>query len=572
MSPSIVTPREPSVDIIRILSEGTYTSFPQALKEFISNASDAYASEVRFQFDEEFNSLTIRDDGEGMSKEDFVNVFASVGRSGRSVPPSKNAIAKKRMKIGRFGIGALAVVGTAQRFTVRSVKRGSRSGFEASVDLNDLKENYNQGKDLKSVWKFAMSDWVGEKVSTHFTEITLDGLRPDIRQSLERHGKSAGEFVGSISELSGLEELRWQLGVIAPVAYASGSPVPKKDLDSKKDTILLQKCKELSDSGFAVFLNGTPVTNPSLFPSYDPKKLSKASVAKLLAKRGEGFQIRCIQSPVDSRVSYTGYICVQAYQIFPSDARGILIRLRGVAVGWYRTLHFTASTTALLNSMSGEIWVDGLDEALQFDRESFREDHELFVWLKQKIQAEVDAETTEFRKRSGRRLKLQRGTSNAKETSRADKKVVKPEKPKIGLLPADIADSMPEYISRLVPQLNGSFDNGWYEGTAMILRRLVETLIIELYSRRGYQADIQEPETHEYIMLKALINKLNGDSRFGMQSRVITGLRSIKDLGDIATHDFRIRIRQTDLERIQSQSRVSIERLVFVVGAVAPRS
>lgn len=131
---------------------------------------------------------------------------------------------------------------------------------------------------------------------------------------------------------------------------------------------------------------------------------------------------------------------------------------------------------------------------------------------------------------------------------------------------------MPTYISRLLPQLNGAFDNGWYEATAMILRRLVETLIIELYTRRSCQSEIQDKTTNEYLMLKALIDKLNGDPRFGMQSRVITGLKAVKDLGDIAAHDFKIRIRKTDLDRIQTSTRVAIERLIFVIGTSAPTS
>jgi hypothetical protein len=42
----IATPKAPSIDPIRILSEGTYTSLPQALKEFISNSYDVYATDV----------------------------------------------------------------------------------------------------------------------------------------------------------------------------------------------------------------------------------------------------------------------------------------------------------------------------------------------------------------------------------------------------------------------------------------------------------------------------------------------------------------------------------------------
>lgn len=574
MRASIVTPREPSVDIIRIFSEGTYTSFPQALKEFISNSFDASATNVELKFDEEFGTLTIRDDGVGMSKEDFVGVFASIGRSGKAIAvPRKNRI-PKRQKIGRFGIGALAIIGTAERFTVRSVKLGGKSGFEASTDLKELASSYFKDKDLNTTWRFAMTEWGDEKPSTHFAEVILEGIRSDIRHNLEREGKFLTEHFVKNEELSGIEELRWQLGLISPVVYAGKYPIPERDMDRSKDATLRNLCDGLESNKFTVSINGLPVVNQASFPSYDPKKLIKTKEAKLLVRRGIGYQLRYIQSQPDSNVTYKGYICVQASQVFPEEARGILVRLRGVAVGWHRTVHFSASTTAILNSMSGEIWVDGLDEALQFDRESFREDNPLFVWFKQRIQAEIDAETIEFRKRSTRRLKQLRDEPASEDTaprkvSARKKPVVKP---RFGYLPEDIALTMPQYVARLVPQLNGAFDNDWYEASAMILRKLVEVLIIELYVRRGRQADIKDSSTNEYLMLKPLIDKLNGDPRFGIPSRVIAGLKNVKELGDIAAHDFRMRIRKSDLDKMQNSARVAIERLIFDIGTSAPAS
>ena len=154
----IATPRPPSIDLIRILSEGTYTSFPQALKEFISNSYDAYATDVALRFDDDFSTLSIRDNGEGMSSDDFENVYASIASTGRKSTPPPEATPLKRERIGRFGIGSLAVVGTANRFTIKSVKKGSGKGFEAAIDLKEVRSFYEKGQDLKDVWRFALSD------------------------------------------------------------------------------------------------------------------------------------------------------------------------------------------------------------------------------------------------------------------------------------------------------------------------------------------------------------------------------------------------------------------------------
>jgi hypothetical protein len=568
----IVTPKEPSIDLIRILSEGTYTSFPQALKEFISNSYDAWATEVALRFDEDFSILSIRDNGEGMTSDDFVNVFASVARTGQKAPPTQEADRLKRERIGRFGIGALAVVGTAERFTIRSVKRLSGKGFEASIDLKDLRTHYEKGEDLDAVWRFALSEWQDEKSSTHFTEITVEGIRNDIQQILQRSGKSLAQPFQSTAELSGVEELRWQLGVISPVEYAHDHPIPSKQLKPEQDRIVLDTSNRLKKNEFEVTLNGLPVKNPTLLPSYDPDKL-KAAETKLLLRRGLGYDVKYLESAANSKVTYKGYLCVQAYQIFPQELRGILIRLRGVAIGWHRTLNLGASAATMLTSMSGEVWVEGLDEALQFDRESFREDHPLFVWLRDRIQEAVDAEAVRFRERSAKRMAMvrrrQQKPSGKPGKAKKEKKSTQA-KPSYAYIQPEILDRMPAYITRLVPQVNGAYECEWYEAAAMVLRRIMETLIIELYTRRGWTQDVQDPDTNEFLMLKPLINKLNGDARLRMQRRTIEGLEMVKLLGDAAAHDFRIRIRKPDLDRIQSAVRLTCERLVFTIGESAP--
>ena len=566
----IAQPREPSIDLVRILSEGTYTSFPQALKEFISNSYDAYATDVALRFDDDFSTLSIRDNGEGMTSDDFENVFASIARSGQTAPPSPGTKRLGRERIGRFGIGALAVVGTADRFTIKSVKKGSGKGFEASIDLKYLRTNYQKGKDLKDVWQFALSEWDGEKTATHFTEISVEGIRDDIHQILQRSGKRLSDPFRLISELSGIEELRWQLGIICPVEYANKYPIPTKVIDPDKDHILVHQSNRLQRSKFKVTLNQLPVKNPTLLPSYDPER-SPGADGKFLQRKGLGYDVAYLQSAARSKVTYKGYVCVQAHQVYPNELRGILIRLRGVAVGWHRTLHLDATVATMLTSMSGEVWVDGLDEALQFDRESFREDHPLFVWLRDRIQETVDTETTRFRDRSAKRVAMIKSKrAAATKTPKIKKKQPTTKQPSDSYLQPEILDKMPPYIVRLVPQINGSYEHEWYEGAAMVLRRLMETLIIELYSRRGWSQDVQDPGTNEFVPLKALIGKLNGDARLHMQRRTIDGLNKVKEVGDTAAHDFRIRIRKSDLDKIQSAVRLTCERLIFTIGESAP--
>ena len=101
-------------------------------------------------------------------------------------------------------------------------------------------------------------------------------------------------------------------------------------------------------------LNQLTVKNPTLLPSYDPER-SPGADGKFLQRKGLGYDVAYLQSAARSKVTFKGYVCVQAHQVYPSELRGILIRLRGVAVGWHRTLHLDATVATMLTSMSGEV-------------------------------------------------------------------------------------------------------------------------------------------------------------------------------------------------------------------------
>jgi hypothetical protein len=416
----ILTPREPALDLVRIISDGTYTSFPQALKEFISNAYDADASRIDIRVDEDCGTIVIRDDGVGMTLADFRDFFASIGRPGKAGARAiRGKTALGRQKIGRFGIGSLAVVGAADRFVVRSSRRAGGEGFEASIDLKELRKHFNRGEDLSKYWLFPYEQWNGEPGSNHFTEVRIEGITPDIRDILRRPGeKTTGEFFERVSQLSGLEELSWQLGLICPVAYSHTYPVEERFLNKHTDKVIFDEARKLLRANFKLFLNGHEVRRQISLPSYSPNKLRDDGSAELLEKRGLGFEVRCFKAPARAPVFFRGYLVVQASQVFPEDIRGLLIRLRGTAIGWHRTLNIaTAGLSTMLPSLSGEVWVDGLEGALQFDRESFREDHPDFRWLRDRLVAIISGEAPEFRGRSAKRKGKENAAKNKKHGS-----------------------------------------------------------------------------------------------------------------------------------------------------------
>ncbi len=74
---------EISLSVLNHLGRNLYRSFITVLGEAISNAWDADAENVRIYINKEKNSFFIKDDGTGMTADDFQNKFLKIGYSKR---------------------------------------------------------------------------------------------------------------------------------------------------------------------------------------------------------------------------------------------------------------------------------------------------------------------------------------------------------------------------------------------------------------------------------------------------------------------------------------------------------
>ena len=96
---------EISLSVLDHLGRNLSRSCAPVLGEAISNAWDADSENVHIYIDRENNNFFIKDDGIGMTAEDFQNKFLKIGYSKRKEGAA--ASAKGRPFIGRKGIGKL---------------------------------------------------------------------------------------------------------------------------------------------------------------------------------------------------------------------------------------------------------------------------------------------------------------------------------------------------------------------------------------------------------------------------------------------------------------------------------
>ena len=107
-----------SLSVLNHLGRNLYRNVITVLGEAISNSWDADASNVWITIDKVQNCMTIVDDGDGMTFDDFQNKFLKIGYSKRKNKTYKTL--NGRPFIGRKGIGKLALLSCAKRIHVAS--------------------------------------------------------------------------------------------------------------------------------------------------------------------------------------------------------------------------------------------------------------------------------------------------------------------------------------------------------------------------------------------------------------------------------------------------------------------
>ncbi|MDH5483356.1 MAG: ATP-binding protein [Candidatus Bathyarchaeota archaeon] len=391
-----------AASIIADISSGIYRTPANALKELVSNSFDADATEVYVNTGySNFDLFTVEDNGDGMPVDDFIYYMEHIGGSVKRYGSRLGFTRNGRPIIGKLGIGILAVSQICKEFTVIS-SNGNGKKFEATIDLSEFEEKEARKKQLAQrvdktvrIGEFRPVLYDEEK-GKKYTLITLNKINEGYRKTLQKdfnlpnlkrrlaNPQGFNQFVEEIAKVKrGLEQfteydrLIWELSLVAPLPYLNLGP------------IIGQKCipkikKRLENYNFRVIVDGLELRKPILFP-LDEKVKTKGVHFDFVSVN---FDSKVGESHEESRLQFHGYIYFQYKAIIPPELRGILIRIRNVAIGYYdkSLLHYPMPAGPLSNQVSGEIYVErGLENALNIDRNSFRETDLHYLALQESI-------------------------------------------------------------------------------------------------------------------------------------------------------------------------------------------
>jgi len=122
------------------------------------------------------------------------------------------------------------------------------------------------------------------------------------------------------------------------------------------------------------------------------------------------------------------------------------------------------------------------------------------------------------------------------------------------------------YLEKVVNQINGSYENGWFDACAVMIRRLMETLIIEVYEHHGIDSRIKNA-AGDFYHLSDLIDRVLAETVWNLSRNTKRGLQKLKSTGDLAAHNRRYTAHRGDIDdRILDDLRVITQEFLDLAG------
>lgn len=385
------------------LTRGMYRSPASAIRELISNAWDAQAHNVKIRTGiPHFVEMTITDDGHGFDRKEFLRIVE--GGLGNSEKRTSNEVDPSgRPLIGRLGVGMFGIAQICGSFVISSNPKVG-APFKARVRLYSLlKEELDkamsslvrrkEGTDDDNgfleidIGEYEMLTFDPEEFESTGTRIVADVMHPvfsrTFREAISlkdgiplRQWKDA--VIKQVSKHHSLQEigeyfrLLWEIAASVPIPYIDDTAIPSGHVKKFQ--------KELLQEGFKVSVDGIELFKPVW-----------------LRGNANGYTVVDIpfttDTPYNRKISFSGYIAVQeGKQLTPDELRGIMIRVKGVGIGLYdpSLLDYRFNEGPRTRWITGEIYVsEGLEDALNVDRDSFNRFHPQFKFLQQTVHAAI---------------------------------------------------------------------------------------------------------------------------------------------------------------------------------------
>ncbi|GAA5085452.1 hypothetical protein GCM10023210_06290 [Chryseobacterium ginsengisoli] len=133
------------------------------------------------------------------------------------------------------------------------------------------------------------------------------------------------------------------------------------------------------------------------------------------------------------------------------------------------------------------------------------------------------------------------------------------------LFPLELLNNTRGYIEKIGNQAIFCYDYGQYDASLVMIRKLLETLIIEIFEKFKIPNEIKDSDGNFY-MLAQLVDNLISNSNWNLGRTTKQYLPKIKKLADTSAHNRRFNAKKSDIDQYKNELRMIIEELLLIVN------
>jgi hypothetical protein len=143
--------------------------------------------------------------------------------------------------------------------------------------------------------------------------------------------------------------------------------------------------------------------------------------------------------------------------------------------------------------------------------------------------------------------------------------IVKLKKPTSNFFPLEIFDDTRGYLQSVSSQAATCYDYGIFDGCSVLIRKLLETLIIESFERMKIESKIKNGQGFYFYLSDLITELIKKQSTFKISRNTLQSLPKLKKLGDLSAHNRRYVAKQPDIDNIKDDLRITFEELVHII-------
>lgn len=132
------------------------------------------------------------------------------------------------------------------------------------------------------------------------------------------------------------------------------------------------------------------------------------------------------------------------------------------------------------------------------------------------------------------------------------------------LIDLSIVEGTPYYIKGITKQLVQCYECGFYDATLVLMRKLLETLIIESFERFGLDNTIKDANG-DFFYLSDLIPKYLNSPKWNTSRNLNNNIVKVKKYGDLSAHNRRFQAKKSDLDNFKFELRQVLQEIIFTI-------